>query len=172
MKEIFKDIKGYEGLYQISNLGRIKSFSKKGGYNKEIFLKQSNDTSGYKQVCLTKNYNKKSFAIHRLVARHFMLNKNNKPQINHIDGNKQNNYINNLEFVTALENKKHASRLGLIAQGEKHHSAKLKEKDVVKIRSLIKDFKNTKLKKMMAKKYVVSIFAINDILKIRTWKHV
>jgi hypothetical protein len=171
MAEIWKDIKGYENLYQISTFGRVKSFPRKGTVKYIKILKQAKDSSGYSQVCLTKNKTKISKAIHKLVALHFIKGKKDKIQINHKDGNKENNNVINLEWVSQLENKKHAVINNLVSYGEKHHSAKLKQIDVLKIRR-IKDFKNQELKKLTAKKYAVSIFTINDILKKRTWLHV
>ncbi len=103
MYEIFKDIKGYEGLYQVSNLGRVKSFNR----GKERILKPCLDRYGYFHVTLSKNGKQKGCTIHRLVATTFIPNPNNLPQINHIDGNKTNNKIENLEWCTAQENVTH-----------------------------------------------------------------
>lgn len=105
MIEEWKDIKGYEGLYKISNHGRIKSNKH---YNKNKILKPIIKNRRYQEISLTKNNKKKSVKIHRLVALHFILNPDNKSQVNHKDGNKQNNHISNLEWVTASENMKHA----------------------------------------------------------------
>lgn len=116
MEEIWKDIEGYEGIYQVSNLGRIKSFI---GYNGHEYvdrvkiLKQSNTTTGYKKVELTKNKLKKSHKVHRLVAFAFIPNPNHKPNINHKDGNPVNNKVENLEWCTQKENVQHAVDTGL-----------------------------------------------------------
>lgn len=120
MEEIWKDIKDYEGLYQVSNLGRVKSLSKTlwngVGYfeSKERILVPGKDKDGYLQVGLYKNKKRKSFKIHRLVGQHFILNEENKPEINHKDGDKQNNNVNNLEWVTSSENSTHAYKAGLL----------------------------------------------------------
>lgn len=113
MQEIWKDIKGLEGLYQISNLGRVKSLSRfvkvKNYY---IFLKErilKPSKGKYKRI----NLNYKSFSVHRLVAEAFIPNPNNYPVINHIDGNKYNNNVSNLEWCTQGYNQKEAYRLGL-----------------------------------------------------------
>ena len=102
--EIFKDIKGYEGRYQISNYGRVKSLL----FNKEKILKPYKSNSGYLIIHLRKNNNFKPYLISRLVGMHFVLNLEYKPIINHLDGIKLNNFYKNLEWATYLENSKHA----------------------------------------------------------------
>ena len=104
MKEIWKSIKGYEGLYEVSNFGKIKSLKKK------IILKQFKNTNGYFQVELWKNKKGKQFLVHKLVAESFILNINNFPFINHIDENKENNCANNLEWCTAKYNCNYGTR--------------------------------------------------------------
>ena len=119
--EVWKDIEGYEGLYQVSNFGNIKSLArivhseKRSDYKiKEKVLKQSDTTTGYKKVELHKdNEKRKSFKVHRLVAQAFIPNPENKREVNHIDGNKHNNNANNLEWVTSSENKLHAFEMHL-----------------------------------------------------------
>ena len=125
MKEIWKDIKGYEGLYQVSNFGNIKSLARKNTFYcvlrkeylerpvKERILKTNDKNAKYKQVHLLKNGVVKVYLVHRLVAQEFIPNPNDLPQVNHIDGNKYNNRIDNLEWCTASENNKHAFRIGL-----------------------------------------------------------
>ena len=136
-KEIWKDIPGYEGLYQVSNYGRVKSLKRKQYdinnkktvfQNKEIILKQNECKKGYLSVKLQKDKIKKTITVHRLVLTTFCPNKNNikclpnedisslkdyKLQINHIDTNKKNNKITNLEYCTNAYNRKHAIDNGL-----------------------------------------------------------
>jgi hypothetical protein len=114
--EIWKDIDGYENLYQISNLGRIKSLSHINNLGKlrpECILGNRLSDRGYHTAVLYDNGKPKSFRVHRLVAFAFIPNPDNKPHVNHIDGVKSNNLISNLEWVTISENQKHAFNIGL-----------------------------------------------------------
>lgn len=119
MKEIWKDIKGYEGLYQVSNLGNVKSLDriiiskdKKRNIRGRI-LHLSICPDGYFFCHLCKNGKDKNCKVHRLVAETFIKNPDNYPCINHIDGNKLNNKIENLEWSSYSHNVKEAFRLGL-----------------------------------------------------------
>lgn len=110
--EIWKDIKGYEGWYQISNLGNVKSVKREIKYSNGIIvpypekvLKGFIKPNGYKVIDLYKNKKKKKFYIHRLVAESFIDNPLNKPEINHINENKLDNRVGNLEWCTSSENK-------------------------------------------------------------------
>ena len=103
MKEIWKDIEGYEGLYQISNQGRIKAlnFARSG---KEGIVKQQLNEQGYNVVYLSSNNEKRRFAVHRLVAITFIPNLENKPCVDHINTIKSDNSVENLRWVTHKEN--------------------------------------------------------------------
>ncbi|WP_242227195.1 NUMOD4 domain-containing protein [Bacillus cereus group sp. BfR-BA-01315] len=107
MTEIWKDIEGYEGYYQVSNTGKIKN-KRNSRIRKNCLTKY-----GYLNVQLLISGKDKTFQVHRLVAQAFIPNPNNKTQVNHIDGNKLNNNIDNLEWVTPKENMKHAWDIGL-----------------------------------------------------------
>lgn len=102
MEEIWKDIKGYEGLYQVSNMGRVRR-------NGNI-LSLNTVGHGYHSVSLSKNGIVRKILLHRLVAEAFIPNPENKPQVNHIDEDKTNNTLSNLEWVTAKENMSHGNR--------------------------------------------------------------
>lgn len=101
MEEIWKDVKGYEGRYQVSNKGRIKSFLKSSRYPDEKgHVIKPHIARGYAFSCLSKNGKAKNYLVHRLVAQAFIPNPNNLKEINHIDENKLNNCVENLEWCT------------------------------------------------------------------------
>lgn len=110
MEEIWKDIDGYEGLYQVSNLGNVRSLNwANRGYSKNLYLKKQN--RGYLHVELAKDGIRKSITVHRLVAVAFLENPNNYPFINHIDENKHNNCVENLEWCTPRYNAQYSINL-------------------------------------------------------------
>ena len=113
MIERWKDIKGYEGKYQVSNLGNVKSLLDKSLKKREKILKPSLTHKGYLRVYLSKESKKSTRLIHRLVAEAFIPNLENKETVNHIDGNKTNNRIDNLEWLSNIENQRHAWKMGL-----------------------------------------------------------
>ena len=123
--EIWKDVQGYEGLYQVSNLGRVRSMDRwrKNGTNGYIqkgrILKQEISNCGYSMVHLSFNGKVKGVLVHRLVAIAFIPNPQNKEQVNHIDGRKQNNNTDNLEWATQSENTIHAHKKGLMTSNAK-----------------------------------------------------
>lgn len=106
--EEYRDIQGYEGLYQVSNYGNVRSL-----YGKSRILKPSKDSGGYLSVGLSKNNSVKRHLVHRLVCAAFLDNPNEKPEVNHKDGIKTNNNVLNLEYVTPSENTNHAYANGL-----------------------------------------------------------
>lgn len=226
--EIWKDIVGYEGIYQISSLGRVKSLSRikqrksnlkitneilqkildlksqgkslrflsnefkidrrqitkhlkryKGflDFNEDILSvtrirRLQVDKDGYYKVILIKNGKQKPFRVHRLVGEAFLDNQNKKPEINHKDGNKQNNLYTNLEWVTVKENDFHARFHGLKKPsfGEKSGMSKLKE-------DLVKRMKTIFSYGFFSKMEVAQICGVNyknahSILSGKTWKHI
>lgn len=179
--EIWKDVIGYEGLYAVSNLGRIKSYdkivkTKKLDYiRKGKILEQHAFCNGYLK---TKLYNGSgkfwNTPVHRLVATVFIENPNNYPIINHIDGDKTNNHIDNLEWCTQSHNNRHAYRTGLKRlenyTGEGNPTSKLTTEQVLSIR---REYSagTTSINKL-AKKYNTVAGNIYFILKRQTWKYV
>ncbi len=111
----------------------------------------------------------KNYYIHRLVASKYIPNPENKPQVNHKDGNKDNNHVDNLEWTTAKENKTHAVDHNLVASGTQIVHSRLTEDDVRFIRANAK--KTMKIKDLAAK-YHVSLKTIGDIVNYRTWNHI
>lgn len=118
MKEIWKDIPGYEGHYQVSNLGRVKS-NTHSNHKKTKILKNI-PRNGYLSVILCNEKSKKNVFVHRLVAQCFVPNPENKPIVNHIDGNKSNSCADNLEWCTHKENTQHAIINGLMFNGKRY----------------------------------------------------
>ena len=144
MQEQWKPIAGYEGIYEISNTGKVRSLAREipypNGKSRKItgYEKKAIEVGGYLYFCLSKDGKSKRFAAHRLVASAFLENPDNKPEINHKDCDKKNNRVDNLEWVTRQENVDHAVANGRIhpydRKGEKNpmfgrHQSKLaKEK--------------------------------------------
>jgi hypothetical protein len=138
--EIWRDVVGYEGLYQVSNLGNIKANKRlvvsPRGYRtaRERLLAQAN-SGGYKLVMLCREGVRTNRSSHRIVAEAFISNPENKPDVNHKDGNKSNNRVDNLEWNTSSENNRHAFRTGLKlpVKGEKHHHSKISDSEAIEL---------------------------------------
>lgn len=160
MQEIWKRFRDTD--YQVSNLGNV--FSVYNGKQLKPFM---NDR--YLVVDLFAYTVRQRIAVHRVVAIAFIENPDNKEYVNHIDGNKLNNCVDNLEWVTASENSIHAVATGLSPTGEAKTLAKLTEKDVLEIQAAFeageKDF-------VLAEKYGVTSGVISSIRLGKTWKHV
>lgn len=161
---IWKDIIGYEGLYKISNRGKVFSLKSM------LFLKGNVDRYGYLHYLLSCRSERKHHTAHRLVAIHFIDNPNNLPQVNHKDGNKLNNKVKNLEWVTGEENRKHLfTVLGKSFKGENNPSVKLNT-DVVGL--IKKDIKSGLSQHLIAKKYFISRSTISMIAIGKIWSHI
>ena len=156
MQEVWQPVRGYEGLYEVSDTGRVRG---PRGLLKPIF-----DNRGYVRVNLCNHGTKKGFSIHRLVATHFIPNSNQCPQVNHKDGNKINNVVNNLEWCSAAENSIHAVRL-LGRHGEQLYNCKLTSEQVRSIRT------DARLQREIAAEYAIGQPLVSRIKsgKKRRW---
>ena len=167
-----KQIINYEGLYQIDELGNVYSEPRKG--TKGGLISWIKDE--YYEVALSKNMILKRFSLHRLLAIHFIPNLNNYNQVNHIDGNKYNNDLSNLEWCNNSMNQLHAYKKGLriSAHGSKNGNSKLNENDIVEIRKVASESGRYYGRKKLAEKYNVSEAHIKDIVTKRRniWKYV
>jgi len=179
--ETWLDIPGYKNYYQVSDRGHIKSLSRweKGLRTKRIqekILKSIVSTKGYLQVGLYKNNSMTIYQVHRLVLLTFQGDCPEGLQVNHIDGNRKNNNLENLEYVTPSENLLHSFNIlgrkgfGIGSCGESHGSSKLTDQEVKKIRS--KYSKETVTRRELAGKYGVSVSTITQIISRKLWKHI
>lgn len=165
---VWKEIEGYEGLYMITVLGDVYSL-KRG-----IMLKKRLTFDGYIKATLSKNDKAKDFRVHRLVAEAFIPNPENKETVNHIDGDKTNNCVSNLEWATRSEQTQHSYDLGLKKPmpGRNNPNAKLTDEQVREIRSLYvkgsKEFGTVAL----GKKYDVHAGVIERVVKRKSYIHV
>ena len=168
--EIWRDICGYEGLYKVSNFGRVKSLH----FGREKLLKAGVSNTGYANVSLTKNKTKKNFHVHVLVAGAFLPNPEGKREVNHIDGDKTNNRVENLEWVTGSENTRHAIQNGQlkIKKGSQCHFAKLTDEQVRYIRAHYVARHREFGANALAKKFNVSPITIYDVISRRTFKDI
>jgi hypothetical protein len=168
-EEVWKDIEGYEGLYEISTFGNVRSVdrvirSTKGHLRKlkSHGIKQLITGQGYFHVRIRKNGNRKTKFIHRLVAETFISNPGNYPIVNHIDGDKGNNHISNLEWVTSQQNAQHALKHNLTS------TTKLSKQEVLKIRELYASGEYTH--RELANKFNVTPSNVGRIVRRDTWK--
>lgn len=174
--EIWRPIKGYE-QYEISNWGRIKHIKTVDSSGREAYGKimtQQTNSVGYLEVCLYKNETgiKNHFSIHRLVALHFLEQKEDKNIVHHIDANRKNNYYKNLEWSTYKENNdyanlRHVKRGGI---GEENHFSKLSEQKVKEIRNKYSSEQYTQIE--LSRLYNVSNSAISNIVNYKSWSHI
>lgn len=141
-KQCWKEILGYEGLYQVSNTGRVRSLNyRRTGKTKVI--KQSTNKGGYKSVCLYKDGKLKGYSVHRLVALAFIPNPLNLPQVNHIDENPSNNAVWNLEWCTPKYNSNYGNCRKKISEANKGKSKHFTEEHKKKISEAMKGKKFT-----------------------------
>jgi len=165
---IEKDIPGYEGLYQINPQGQIRSIKRQG--SKGLIKKTPLSHKGYCGIRLHKDGVGRSYIVHRLIAQAFIPNPYNLPQVNHKDGNKTNNHVNNLEWVDQSGNMKHAYSNGLkvAPSGIKNGRAKLTEVQVINIRHC----KGAATHRELANIFGVSKYLIHAIHARKLWTNI
>lgn len=166
--EIWKPIAGYEGLYEVSSHGRVRSIIEDRNRRRRE-LKAFNSGYGYVVISLTGRLGLKRHFVHRLVAAAFIPNPLGLPAVNHIDACKTNNQVENLEWVTLAENNRHAARMGITPRGSKHHYAKLDEAKVVDMR---KRHRMGETLRGLAAAFDTSFTNVFHVVNFQTWKHV
>lgn len=176
MEEIWKDIPGYEGIYQVSNFGQVRSCERirQNGRKFKAHLKAlCRQYKGYLRVQLTRNGKSRSWFVHRLVLETFMGPMPSGKVVNHKNGVRHDNHLSNLEYVTPHENSLHAYRhLGRVNNlvGEKHWAAKLVTDEVRAIRLLYSTGKYTH--KKLAEIFGVKAITIGGIIRRTKWVHI
>lgn len=179
VKEVWKDVKDYEGLYEVSDHGNVRVkdrevISRWGTeyVRPEKILSPDIDKDGYCVASLRKDSINKRFKIHRLVAMTFIPNPENKPTVNHKNGIKDDNCITNLEWMNHKEQRKHAEETGLfkVVRGTQCRTSKLNEEKVREIKRLL--FESDLTQKQIADKFEVSPGRITEIKNGKSWKHV
>lgn len=175
MNKRWKKIPGYEDIYDVSSTGDVRSWY--GKYGNKTFIseksklfKQAVSVKGYNFVVLSKKDNRRTINVHRLVAVLFIKNPENKPCVNHINGVKTDNRVENLEWVTYQENTNHAIDNDLIKRGERNETSKLTRNDVL-------DIRNTYMlgcfnQKEIAKAFNITRSNVSAIITERSWAHV
>lgn len=171
MIEQWLDIVGYEGRYRVSNFGNVYSYPKGRNNKNGCFLKPGLLGNGYYSVSLKAAKSIKNCRVNRLVAIAFIPNPLNKPQVNHIDGNKLNNTVKNLEWCTCKENIKHSIETGLgDFKGTKNARCKLSEAQVLNIRKTYSQ--GGVSHSVLAAEHNVSKYIITSIINRKNWKHI
>ena len=165
--EEWREVIGFDGRYQVSNLGRVKSFK----WGVEKLLKTSCVDDNYPRISLYQNGKRKRILFHVLVARAFLPNPNNLPVVNHIDNVRTNNRVENLEWCTYSENQRHAVRIGAhkYRHGEEHPLAKLTQEQANYIRKVHVSADSEFGAKALAKKFGVTLRTIYRILHNKSY---
>ena len=166
--EIWRDVIGYEGIYQVSNLSRVKSFYG----NKARILKHHIDIDGYAIVALSQNSKDKTFGVHVFVARAFIDNPDNKPLVHHQDSNRLHSCIWNLEWVTFSENNRYAVQHGSRKRGSASSCAKLTKEQAEEVLRLYVKGSSEFGCYGLAKRFNVHPMTINSIVRGKTYKDI
>jgi hypothetical protein len=178
---IWKSVVGYEGLYEVNTDGELRTFNWKGTGQTRI-MKPAKDHKGYLRTMIGKDGKYKTIKMHRIVAEAFIPNPENKPTVNHKNGIKDDNRVDNLEWHTYKENTHHAIENGMFyfrpksdlnglsrCKGQQKHNTKFRNEDIISIRARFVPYKVTR--EDLAKEYGVSPATIKDIVTRRSWKH-
>ncbi len=176
----FVDIKDFEGRYKVDHWGNVLSCSRKiystitekqTGSVKDTLMKTILKGTPYPKVALSKNGKMKFYSLHRLLASHFLKNEKGLKVVNHLDGNKTNYSLENLEWTTSGDNQRHAYNTGLMRKkkGENNGRASFSNTQVINIR---KDFELGMCIKDLVKKYKSYVGTIHGIVTNRTWSHI
>lgn len=167
--ERWRPVVGYEGVYSVSSRGRIRRDQPGPGARAGAILRPAfSRTRGYAYVALSRDGIVKTVDLHRLVARAFLGEPPEGHEVNHIDGDKSNSAVANLEYLTHGDNLGHAARSGLVANGSMLPQSKLTEQKVREIRAL----RGIVPTRELARRYGVTTGCINDVLALRRWTHV
>ena len=177
MREQWKPVKNYEGLYEVSNTGLVRSLDRIDRLNrlkKGVLKAPCNNGRGYLCVNLKVHGKQSQKTLHRLVAEAFIPNPNNLPEVNHIDGNKANNHVDNLEWCTRNKNVSHAFRNGLNRQykGVDNPQAKLTEKDVIFIRANAKPYDKKYSYAALSRRFNVSEPTIKEVVWRKSYANI
>ena len=168
--EIWKDVVGYEGVYSVSNHGRIRRDKPAERTKPGYIIKNSTNTHGYVQACLSNGDISRTHTVHKLVAEAFIMPRPKGMTINHKDRNKQNNTLGNLEYLSLRDNVHHNMKSGNYLVGEKHYRAKLKEPQVLEIRRKYQGTRKSLVE--LSNEYGVSTNSISAIVYRINWRHI
>lgn len=183
-KEEWLPVNGYEGFYEVSNLGQVRNVKERRHTSIGRVLKPLPTTNGYFRVCLNKDGERRYISVHRIVATTFLGVPDSELQVNHIDGVKSNNRIDNLEWVTSKQNHHHASMMGLKAFGDRNpsrlypekrkrgpdnHKTKLTEDKVIELRRLSSEGWGCA---RLGRYFGITKQAARAVALRRNWKHI
>lgn len=179
MKEQWKEIKGNREIYEVSTCGNVRTKNREGARGRHIkghVLAQHDNSNGYPRCDMNIDGKQRSYLVHRLVAKLFIPNPENKPDVNHKNGNKHDNSVENLEWCTKSENEKHAWKIGLkydtATKGELHGMHKLSQDDVEYIRKNHVRKGGVLKTRELAKMFNVNPQTITEIVSERIWRSI
>ena len=161
--EIWKDVSGFAGKIQVSSFGRVKSLYREPKIMSQSLLSNNKRVERYCRVGIWDGESQKDYLVHRLVAEAFIPNPENKPEVNHIDGDKTNNNVSNLEWNTRSENQRHSQRV------LKHMNGRAKLKTLEVRQEIRRRVKEGEVQTRLAQEYGVGVDAIHRLISGRSW---